>query len=381
MSEPTSNPHFRPNSERSIHINGAIDRELLNELSPKIVAMTLQSREPITVFIDSPGGSVFYADQIFRLLTLPTQDFGAPCRLIVVGLSLVASAASDLLVAGDYALVYPYSTIMCHGVRQSGVDNALTRERAIDLAKSLASTNEQYALQLAHNSIARFMFRYAFLRPEFEGIRASQEGNPLSDASCILLALKERVSPQLWGLLTEAMIRSLDNDILDTRASKMIADHGSVHELPTASFEALLLKCIVDHLVDNHKDEVGWSLRKAGFNKIEENFEILVDSHAQRHKEQIQKLTNRWGEFFLEAAERTEFSAVAEDNKMAWLLERVAHKIRSVWFLFVSICRLLQESDHFFNADDAYWVGLIDEIIGRNDLPSPRTFVEFAPSE
>jgi ATP-dependent protease ClpP protease subunit len=343
--------------------------------------MTLQSRAPITLFINSPGGSVFYADQIFRLLTLPTQDSGAPCRLIVVGLSLVASAASDLLVAGDYALAYPYSTIMCHGVRQSGVDDELTRERAIDLAKSLASTNEQYALQLAHNSIARFMFRYAFLRPEFEGIRAAREGQVYSDASCMLFALKDRVSPQLWKLLREAMIRSLDNDILDDRASQTIKAHGSVGELPAASFEALLLKCIVDHLVDNHKEEAEWSLRRAGFNKIEENFEILIDSHAERHKEQIQKLTNRWGEFFLEATEQSEFTAIIEGDREAWLLDRVAHKIRSIWFLFVSICRLLQESDHYFSAEDAYWVGLIDEIIGRNDLPSPRTFVEFAPSE
>jgi hypothetical protein len=257
----------------------------------------------------------------------------------------------------------------------------LTRERAIDLAKSLASTNEQYALQLAHNSIARFMFRYAFLRPEFEGIRADRDGRSLSDASCLLFALQDRVSSQLWSLLTEAMIRSLDNDLLDNRASQIMAAHGSVQELPTASFEALLLNCIVDHLVDNHKDEEGWSLRRAGFNKIEENFEILIDSHADRHKEQIKKLSNRWGEFFLEAAEQSEFSTVAEADRNAWLLNRVEYKIRSVWFLFVSICRLLQESDNFFSAEDAYWVGLIDEIIGRNDLPSPRTFVEFAPTE
>jgi hypothetical protein len=225
------------------------------------------------------------------------------------------------------------------------------------------------------------MFRYAFLRPEFQTVRSAHADRQLSDAECILFALQTRVSSQLWSVLTDAMIRSLDNDILDNRASESMAAHGSVHELPTAAFEALLLKCIVDHLVENHKDEAEWSLRRAGFNKIEENFEILIDSHARRHKEQIKKLTNRWGEFFLETAEQVEFAVIADGEKDMWLITQVADRIRSVWFLYVSICRLLQESDHFFSAEDAYWVGLIDEIIGNDSLPSPRTFVEFAPSE
>ena len=165
MSRPTANPHFRPDPKRSIHLSGVIDRELVNRLSPDILSLGLQSRDPITIFIDSPGGNVFYADQLFRLLTSPTQDSSTPCRLIAVALSFAASAASDLLIAADYSIAYPYSTIMCHGVRQTAVEDDLTRERAISLAKSLASTNEQYALQLAHNSIARFMFRYPLLKP------------------------------------------------------------------------------------------------------------------------------------------------------------------------------------------------------------------------
>ena len=197
----------------------------------------------------------------------------------------------------------------------------------------------------------------------------------------MLLALQSRVSPKLWSLLVDAIKRSLNNDSLDKKTSKTVSEHGTIDDLSTAGFEALLLKCILDHLVDDHKDDKDWSIRATGFEQIEEKFEILVDSHAPRHKEQIQRLTNRWGEFFLGPEEKTQFSTVPAENQGEWLLARVESKIRQVWFLYVSICRLLQESDNFLSAEDAYWVGLIDEIIGRSDLPSPRAFVEYAPDE
>lgn len=33
------------------------------------------------------------------------------------------------------------------------------------------------------------------------------------------------------------------------------------------------------------------------------------------------------------------------------------------------------------SADEAYWLGLIDEVIGRTDLPCPRMIVEYQPEE
>jgi nitrate/nitrite transporter NarK len=50
----------------------------------------------------------------------------------------------------------------------------------------------------------------------------------------------------------------------------------------------------------------------------------------------------------------------------------------SIWFLFVSFCRRLQSGDFPMTATEAYWLGLIDEVIGL-DLRSPRILVENAP--
>jgi hypothetical protein len=49
-----------------------------------------------------------------------------------------------------------------------------------------------------------------------------------------------------------------------------------------------------------------------------------------------------------------------------------------MWFLFFFFCRQLQTGDFPMTATEAYWLGLIDEVIGH-DLVSPRVLVENAP--
>lgn len=42
---------------RCIHVNGTIDEELLSRVTPKILSLRQESNDPITVDINSPGGS------------------------------------------------------------------------------------------------------------------------------------------------------------------------------------------------------------------------------------------------------------------------------------------------------------------------------------
>ena len=110
-------PQFRPNYDRSVTICGVIDDALAARLLPEIVKLQSISREPITVYIDSPGGDTECAKLLLDALRASDQDQSEPCRLITVALGEASSAASDMLMAGDYALAYPYSRILCHGTR------------------------------------------------------------------------------------------------------------------------------------------------------------------------------------------------------------------------------------------------------------------------
>lgn len=122
-----ADPNFRPNPERSIFVHGEIGQDTTQKLTPSIISLQHKCSEPITVFIDSPGGSVHSMFALLRLLKTKNQD-GASCRIITVATGQAASAAADLLSAGDYSLAYQGSAILYHGVRIPSYDQLTAEE-------------------------------------------------------------------------------------------------------------------------------------------------------------------------------------------------------------------------------------------------------------
>jgi ATP-dependent protease ClpP protease subunit len=148
-------------------VQGLIDQQLVNSLTPDIISLQHQSRDPITVYINSPGGNIAHMEMLLRLLAASNQDFANPCRLITVVTSRAASAAADILSSGDYALAYPDSTVLYHGVRMQG-DGYITAEVSSLLAQHLRANNDSYAMELARRIEFRFMFRFITSKQEFE---------------------------------------------------------------------------------------------------------------------------------------------------------------------------------------------------------------------
>jgi ATP-dependent protease ClpP protease subunit len=188
-----SDPNFRPNTERAIYVQGEISRALVDALTPKIISIHAQSREPITVYIDSPGGSTLSAEAIRRLLKASDQDGAEACRIITVVTGRAASAAADLLSFGDYAVGYPGSTVFYHGVRYE-VRDLLTIEKASAFAESLRLRNDLYAMTLAKRSVRRLMFRYAMSWNKLEDYR-TRSGKPgMENLDCFLGVVGEHLS-------------------------------------------------------------------------------------------------------------------------------------------------------------------------------------------
>ncbi|MFN0103185.1 MAG: hypothetical protein ACKV2U_13980 [Bryobacteraceae bacterium] len=88
-------------------------------------------------------------------------------------------------------------------------------------------------------------------------------------------------------------------------------------------------------------------------------------------------LCNRWADFFLSGSENAEFASGPERDKQEWKLDRVRPHPQPLWFYRVSLCQALQEGENELTAKDAYWLGLVDEVIGASHLPSMRFLVEF----
>jgi len=103
---------YKPNPERAIYLHGDIEPELVSSLTPQILSLQSQSRMPITVFIDSPGGNVESTHDLLELLSVSNQNYEEPCDIITVATVHAYSAAADILTSGSYAIAYPNSRIL-----------------------------------------------------------------------------------------------------------------------------------------------------------------------------------------------------------------------------------------------------------------------------
>lgn len=70
---------------------------MVDSLTPQIILLKSQSADPITTYIDSPGGTVVFMERILGLLTSPDQDLNESCTLITVVTGRVASAGAEML--------------------------------------------------------------------------------------------------------------------------------------------------------------------------------------------------------------------------------------------------------------------------------------------
>lgn len=97
--------------ERTLFLNGEISDETWygDEVTPKLFKDELNSGDgDITVWINSPGGDVFAAAQIYNML----RDYKGRVTVKIDGLA--ASAASVIAVAGDTVLMSPVAMMMIH---------------------------------------------------------------------------------------------------------------------------------------------------------------------------------------------------------------------------------------------------------------------------
>ena len=96
---------------RILFLNGTISEETWwgDEVTPKMFKDELASDVgPVTVWINSPGGDVFAAAQIYNML----MEHSGAITVKIDGVA--ASAASVIAMAGGEVLVSPVSMIMIH---------------------------------------------------------------------------------------------------------------------------------------------------------------------------------------------------------------------------------------------------------------------------
>ena len=113
---------------RTLRLEGPIDSENFwgDEITPQDFRSELEAGDgDVTVLINSPGGNVFAAAEIYTML----KDYAGKVTVKVA--SLAASAASVVAMAGDTVQMSPTALLMLHDPSTVAMGNTRDMEKAI----------------------------------------------------------------------------------------------------------------------------------------------------------------------------------------------------------------------------------------------------------
>ena len=142
---------------RVLRLEGPIDNESFwgDEITPAMFREDLEAEDgDVTVWINSPGGNVFAAAEIYTML----KDYAGAVTVRIA--SLAASAASVIAMAGDKVQMSPTALLMIHDPSTIAMGNAKDMEKAIETLNEVKESiiNAYIAKTgLRHNKVAELM--------------------------------------------------------------------------------------------------------------------------------------------------------------------------------------------------------------------------------
>ncbi|MCD8013313.1 MAG: Clp protease ClpP [Lachnospiraceae bacterium] len=149
--------------ERTLRLEGPIDAEDTwgNSVTPAWFRSELESGEgDITVWINSPGGSVFAAAEIYTML----RDYKGKVTVKID--AVAASAATVVAMAGDKVLMSPVAMMFLHDPATVAMGNRADMEKAIETLDAVKeSIINAYSAKtgLSHNKISTLMSNESWL--------------------------------------------------------------------------------------------------------------------------------------------------------------------------------------------------------------------------
>ncbi len=142
---------------RVLRLEGPIDSESFwgTEITPQDFRADLEAEEgDLTVWINSPGGNVFAAAEIYTML----KEYAGTVTVRIA--SIAASAASVVAMAGDRVEMSPTALLMIHDPSTIAMGNTKDMEKAIETLNEVKEAIVcAYSAKtgLRHNKIAELM--------------------------------------------------------------------------------------------------------------------------------------------------------------------------------------------------------------------------------
>jgi ATP-dependent Clp protease protease subunit len=201
-------------SERTLTLDGEISDESWygDEVTPKLFKDELESgKGKITLWINSPGGDVFAAAQIYNML------MNYPYDVTVKIDALAASAASVIAMAGTRVCMSPVAMLMIHNPMTVAIGDSEEMQKAIEmLAEVKESIVNAYEIKsgLSRNKISRLMDAETWMN--------AKEAKRLGFADEILFAGGDQSLTEEEELSDEGLMLFSRKSVTDSLLSKLI---------------------------------------------------------------------------------------------------------------------------------------------------------------
>jgi len=122
---------------RTLIISGEINQKLASEVMGQLLAMSSESEEPITIFINSQGGHVESGDTIHDMV----RFIRAPVRMVGTGWVASAGALIYVAVPRERRFTLPNTRFLLHqpagGTRGSAADLAIEAKEIVKMRERL----------------------------------------------------------------------------------------------------------------------------------------------------------------------------------------------------------------------------------------------------
>lgn len=202
---------------RTLFLNGEISDETWygDEVTPKLFKQDLNSGAgDITVWINSPGGCVFAASQIYNML----MDYKGKVTVKIDGIA--ASAASVIAMAGKEVLISPTGLIMIHNPMTIAFGDAVEMEKAIAMLSEVKEAIiNAYELKtgLSRAKLSHLM--------DAESWFNAKKAVELGFADSIMLENKDEMTPANEGVIFSRM--TVTNSIINKLPHKKKESTGT----------------------------------------------------------------------------------------------------------------------------------------------------------
>jgi hypothetical protein len=197
----------------------------------------------------------------------------------------------------------------------------------------------------------------------------------MSELECFVEINDEKLSDDAKKLWKKA--RQRHGRYHDLIATVVTNQQGASPAKSIAEMHAIVIKAIVDFEVISNANDPMWNFRAGGLSRVVDDFFLVNEYIGNTNHERLKEWCTSFGKWSLAPDQIAAVDAIPDENaRLEKTIELVRPILQPIWTFFVALCHALQEGENELTATDAFWLGLIDEVIGE-DIMTVRDLNEY----